>query len=62
MGKTEEELKEGSVKYKKGSFPFQANSRARANGSTEGFGKGELYSAHMLMILFSSDRTFLLRI
>lgn len=39
VGKTEEELKEAGVKYKKGSFPFQANSRARANGSTEGFVK-----------------------
>jgi dihydrolipoamide dehydrogenase len=27
------------VKFKKGSFPFSANSRARANGSTDGFVK-----------------------
>ncbi len=39
VGKTEEELKEAGVKYSKGSFPFQANSRARANGSSEGFVK-----------------------
>ena len=39
VGKTEEELKEASVEYSKGSFPFQANSRARANGSSEGFVK-----------------------
>lgn len=39
VGKTEEELKEAGVKYSKGSFPFQANSRARANGSAEGFVK-----------------------
>jgi len=39
VGKTEEELKETGVKYSKGSFPFQANSRARANGSSEGFVK-----------------------
>lgn len=39
VGKTEEELKEAGVKYAKGSFPFQANSRARANGSSDGFVK-----------------------
>ena len=39
VGKTEEELKEAGIKYNKGSFPFSANSRARANGSTEGFVK-----------------------
>jgi len=39
VGKTEEELKEAGIKYSKGSFPFQANSRARANGSSEGFVK-----------------------
>jgi len=39
VGKTEEELKEAGVKYSKGSFPFQANSRARANGSADGFVK-----------------------
>ena len=39
VGKTEEELKEGGVAYSKGTFPFAANSRARANGSSEGFVK-----------------------
>jgi dihydrolipoamide dehydrogenase len=39
VGKTEEELKEAGIEYNVGSFPFQANSRARANGSSEGFVK-----------------------
>jgi len=39
VGKTEEELKEAGISYKKGNFPFSANSRARANLSTEGFVK-----------------------
>lgn len=41
VGKTEEELKEAGVEFRKGSFPFAANSRARANatGNTEGFVK-----------------------
>ena len=39
VGKTEEELKEAGIKYNKGSFPFSANSRARANASTDGFVK-----------------------
>mmetsp|Transcript_21025 Transcript_21025/g.32146 ORF Transcript_21025/g.32146 Transcript_21025/m.32146 type:complete len:499 (-) Transcript_21025:99-1595(-) len=39
VGKTEEELKDGGVEYSKGTFPFAANSRARANGDTEGFVK-----------------------
>jgi dihydrolipoamide dehydrogenase len=39
VGKTEEELKEAGIKYSKGSFPFAANSRARANGSSDGFVK-----------------------
>jgi len=39
VGKTEEELKEAGIAYTKGSFPFSANSRARANGSSEGFVK-----------------------
>ena len=39
VGKTEEELKEAGIAYTKGSFPFAANSRARANGSTDGFVK-----------------------
>mmetsp|Transcript_12916 Transcript_12916/g.17358 ORF Transcript_12916/g.17358 Transcript_12916/m.17358 type:complete len:263 (+) Transcript_12916:916-1704(+) len=39
VGKTEEELKEAGIEYTKGTFPFQANSRARANGSSDGFVK-----------------------
>jgi dihydrolipoamide dehydrogenase len=39
VGKTEEELKDAGIEFSKGSFPFQANSRARANGSAEGFVK-----------------------
>jgi dihydrolipoamide dehydrogenase len=36
VGKTEEQLKEAQIKYKKGVFPFSANGRAKAIGSTEG--------------------------
>ncbi|HEX9995975.1 MAG TPA: dihydrolipoyl dehydrogenase [Abditibacterium sp.] len=36
VGKTEEQLKEAGVEYKKGSFPLLANGRARALGHTEG--------------------------
>eukprot|EP00550_Attheya_septentrionalis_P011767 CAMPEP_0198304136 /NCGR_PEP_ID=MMETSP1449-20131203/57242_1 /TAXON_ID=420275 /ORGANISM="Attheya septentrionalis, Strain CCMP2084" /LENGTH=505 /DNA_ID=CAMNT_0044006651 /DNA_START=60 /DNA_END=1577 /DNA_ORIENTATION=+ len=39
VGKTEEELKEAGIEYSKGTFPFQANSRARANKYAEGFVK-----------------------
>jgi len=39
VGKTEEELKAAGVGYKKGTFPFLANSRARAVGSAEGLVK-----------------------
>ncbi len=39
VGKREEELKEAGIKYKSGKFPFTANSRARANGDTDGFVK-----------------------
>jgi len=39
VGKTEEELKAAGVGYRKGSFPFLANSRARAVGSAEGMVK-----------------------
>jgi len=39
VGKTEEELKTAGVKYRKGVFPFMANSRARTNHETEGFVK-----------------------
>ena len=36
VGKTEEELREQGVSYKKGVFPYSANGRARALGATEG--------------------------
>ncbi len=39
VGKTEEQLKEAGTAYKAGKFPFAANSRARANGTTDGFVK-----------------------
>jgi dihydrolipoamide dehydrogenase len=39
VGKTEEELKAAGVTYKKGSFPFSANGRARAINQTEGTAK-----------------------
>jgi len=39
VGKTEEELKAAGIEYKKGTFPFAANSRARANADTDGLVK-----------------------
>lgn len=39
VGKTEEQLKAQGVAYKAGQFPFIANGRARAMGSTDGFVK-----------------------
>ena len=39
VGRTEEELKSDGVDYKAGKFPFTANGRAKANGTTEGFVK-----------------------
>jgi len=39
IGKTEDDLKRQGVAYKIGKFPFTANARARAMGSTEGFVK-----------------------
>lgn len=36
VGKTEEQLREAGVAYRKGVFPFLANGRARALGQTEG--------------------------
>ena len=39
MGKTEDELKAEGVNYKKGTFPFAANSRARANMDADGMVK-----------------------
>jgi len=55
VGKTEEELKEAGIPYKKGKFPFTANSRARANHETDGFVKilahaetDEILGAHII--------------
>ncbi|MEX0582979.1 MAG: dihydrolipoyl dehydrogenase [Sneathiella sp.] len=39
VGKTEEQLKEAGIEYNVGKVPFMANSRARANGFTDGFVK-----------------------
>lgn len=36
VGKTEEQLKEAGIEYKKGTFPFIANGRAKAIAQTEG--------------------------
>jgi dihydrolipoamide dehydrogenase len=36
VGKTEEELREAEIDYRKGVFPFLANGRAQALGQTEG--------------------------
>jgi len=36
VGKTEERLKEDGIAYRTGKFPFQANSRARCTGDTDG--------------------------
>lgn len=36
VGKTEEQLKDGGIEYRKGSCPFGANGRARALGEAEG--------------------------
>jgi len=39
VGKTEPELKQAGVPFKKGSFPFLANARAKALGETDGLVK-----------------------
>jgi dihydrolipoamide dehydrogenase len=39
VGRTEDQLKNEGIPYKKGKFPFQANSRARTNHQTDGFVK-----------------------
>jgi dihydrolipoamide dehydrogenase len=39
LGKTEEDLKTAGIAYNVGKFPFTANGRARALGSTDGFVK-----------------------
>ena len=55
VGKNEEELKAAGVEYKKGKFPFMANSRARTNHETGGFVKiladkntDRILGAHMI--------------
>ena len=39
IGQTEEQVKESGAEYRVGKFPFTANGRARAMGSTDGFVK-----------------------
>ena len=39
VGRTEEQLQEAAIPYRKGTFPFRAIGRARATGSLEGFVK-----------------------
>jgi dihydrolipoamide dehydrogenase len=39
VGRSEEQLKKDGVEYRAGKFPLTANSRARANGETEGLVK-----------------------
>ena len=39
VGRTEEELTREGIAYKAGKFPFTANGRAKANGTTDGFVK-----------------------
>jgi len=39
VGQTEEQLKEAGIDYRKGSFPFRANGRARTLGQVDGFVK-----------------------
>lgn len=55
VGKTEEELKAEAIKYRKGVFPFMANSRARTNNEPDGFVKilcdadtGKILGVHIL--------------
>jgi len=55
VGETEEALKERGVEYRVGKFSFQANSRARVTGDTDGFVKvladaatDELLGVHIL--------------
>jgi dihydrolipoamide dehydrogenase len=55
VGQTEEQLKEGGVQYKTGSFPFKASGRARASGDLDGFVKvladsktDEILGVHMI--------------
>jgi dihydrolipoamide dehydrogenase len=45
VGKTEEQLREADIEYKKGVFPFRANGRARSIGHTDGLVKVLAYAA-----------------
>jgi dihydrolipoamide dehydrogenase len=63
VGKTEEELKKAGVAYAKGSFPFLANSRAKANDDIEGFIKvltdkktDKLLGVHIVVIYINYAR------
>lgn len=55
VGKTEKELKDAGVKFKKGNFPFKASGRARASNESIGFIKvladestDEILGVHMI--------------
>ena len=55
IGFTEQDLKDASVSYKTGKFPFKANSRARAMEETDGLVKilahkdnGRILGAHII--------------
>jgi len=55
IGKTEDDLKRLGIAYKVGKFPFTANGRARAMGTTDGFVKlladkttDQLLGAHII--------------
>ena len=55
VGKSEEQLKQESIDYKKGTFPFKASGRARAADESEGFIKvladaksDEILGVHMI--------------
>jgi len=55
VGKTEEELKKEGKEYRKGTFPFAANSRAKTNDDFEGLVKvlsdkktDKLYGVHII--------------
>ncbi len=55
VGQTEDQLKAAGIKYRKGKFPFMANSRARTNHETAGFvkilaeeGTDKILGAHMI--------------
>ncbi len=50
VGRTEEELTKAGIAYNAGKFPFTANGRAKANGTTDGFVK-VLADAHTDRVL-----------